>query len=295
MKACLSLISRLCLIAIALCFCQPAAAQFAAGLRLDKTNYLALEQVTATVTVSNRSGADVVMSGSSQGNWLAFEVTDGTGRTLTPIAMPQEKTFLFKAGTTIEEKVVLSERYALGELGTYGVTATVYHPPTRQFYASNRTRLNVLDAKPFWETQIGVPAGYRNAGRIHRYSLSIFRDVDRTSIYVRVTDERSGEKLVAYPLGPVSSAIDPQANVDNENKLHVMFLAVPRTYCHAVILPDGKLAKREYHKELDNSRPVLIANQDGTFAVQGGELYDPSAPPPPKPKVRGASERPPGL
>lgn len=270
-------------------------AQFATNLALTKTNFLSLEPMQATVTITNRSGADVVMTGSNQSNWLTFEVTDSIGRTVAPVGLLAQKPFIFKAGTTIAEKVIISDHYGIDQLGTYGIIANVYHPPSKQFYASNRVRFSIMDAKPFWEAPVGVPAGYPDAGRIRRYALTIFRDVDRSNLYFRLFDDRSNQKLATYEIGPISSSIDPEAALDRDNVLHAFFLALPKVYCYAIIGPDGKLKKREYYREVDANRPAMLAGGDGVVTIRGGVLFDPSAPPPARSKGRSVSERPPGL
>lgn len=270
-------------------------AQFATNLALPKTNYLSLEPMQATVTITNRSGSDVVMSGANDANWLTFEITDSVGRTLAPVGVKAEKPFIFKAGTTIAEKVTVTDRYGIEELGAYGIIATVYHPASKQYYQSNRVRFNVMDTKPYWEAPIGVPAGYPGAGRIHRYALVIFRDVDKANLYFRLYDDRSNQKLATYELGPMTVSQEPVAFVDRENKLHAFFLAQPKLYCYVIVAPDGKLKKREYYKELDGNRPVMSTTGEGIVAVAGGEFFDPAAPPPKRGSGRSVSERPPGL
>jgi hypothetical protein len=272
-----------------------ARAQFATNIALPKTNFLSLEPMQATVTITNRSGADVVMTGSNQSNWLTFEVTDSIGRTVAPSGLMAQKPFIFKAGTTIAEKVMISDHYGIDQLGTYGIIANVYHPPSKQFYASNRVRFSIMDAKPFWEAPVGVPAGYPDAGRIRRYALTIFRDVDRSNLYFRLFDDRSNQKLATYEIGPISSSVEPEAVLDRENMLHAFFLALPKVYCYVIIGPDGKLKKREYYREVETNRPAMLAGGDGVVVVRGGVLFDPSAPPPARAKGRSVSERPPGL
>lgn len=270
-------------------------AQFATNITLSKTNFLSLEPMQATVTITNRSGADVVMTGSNQSNWLTFEVTDSIGRTIAPAGLVAQKPFIFKAGTSIAEKVIISDHYGIDQLGTYGIIANVYHPPSKQFYASNRVRFSIMDAKPFWEAPVGVPPGYADAGRIRRYALTIFRDVDRSNLYFRLFDDRSNQKLATYELGPIASSVEPEAILDRENMLHAFFLALPKVYCYAIIGPDGKLKKREYYREVDSNRPAMLAGGDGVVVVRGGQLFDPSAPPPVRAKGRSVSDRPPGL
>lgn len=279
-----------------LMFIAPAArAQFVLSLALDKVNYVALEPMMATVTVTNRSGSDIVMGGGAGRSWLSFDITNSVGQSLTPVKAEGEKPFVFKAGSVIARKIMLSDVFGTSELGTYAVQASAYHPPTQQYYASNRVRFTVTDAKPFWEQSVGVPEGYGMTGRVVRYSLLIFRDTERTHLYFRLIDDKTNSKLLTYRLGPLSMVLDPQVIIDRENKLHVLFLAGPKVFGHAIVRPDGKLEKLDTYNELPNNRPQLVASGAGEFRVLGGEYVDPHAPPPEKPKGRSVSDRPPGL
>ncbi len=275
-----------------------ARAQFATSLTLDKKNYLVQEPVQATVTVTNRSGADVVVAGKNGGHWLSFDITDSTGRSLTPVQLVAEDPFIFKSGATMARKSVITEKYALSEQGNYTVTCNIYHAPSQQFYSSSRQHFSVMDARPFFDQAVGVPAGYESVGRVHRYQLIIFRDIDRTTLYFRLVDEASKANLGTFVLGPITTGLDPQVNIDSGNKLHILFLAAPKIFAHAIIKPDGKLDKRSYFRETDGNRPVMTAAAAGEIVVQGGLVYDPSAPTAaatPKGKGRSVSERPPGL
>ncbi len=271
-----------------------AGAQFASNLALDKSLYLALEPLTVTVTVMNRSGGDVVMGSNQGGNWLGFSLTDSTGRQLTPVQTAGEEPFIFKAGSTIQRQVRISKSFSVSEPGSYTINATIFEPRSQQHYASNRITFSVTDAKPYWEEPVGVPAGYPSAGRVHRYGLIVFRDLDKTSLYLRLSDDATRTAMFSAYLGPITTGIEPQQRIDKENKLHVFFLARPRVFGYVVVKPDGALAKREYYKDLENNRPQMLADAAGAIAVQGGQLFDPNAPPP-KAKGRSVSEKPPGL
>lgn len=284
------------LLALAAIVLSPAAAsaQFASNIKLDKSLYLALEPLTATVTVMNRSGGDVVMGGRGGSNWLGFSISDSAGRQLTPVKTADEQPFIFKAGSTISREVRISKSFPIAEPGTYTISATIYDPGGQQHFASNRITFTVTDAKPYWEEPVGVPAGYPAAGRIHRYGLIIFRDLDKTSLYLRLSDEATRSAMFSAHLSPITSGIEPQQRIDSGNKLHVFFLAKPKVFGYVVVKPDGTLAKREYYRDIENNRPQMIADGAGAIAIQGGQLFDPNAPPP-KAKGRSVSERPPGL
>lgn len=272
-------------------------AQFLTNITLNKSTYLTYESVEATVTISNRSGADVVMGGPSGQAWLAFEVTDPSGNRVPSMRIRSDETLVFKAGSTIKRTVLVSDAHTFSEYGAYAVTASIYHPPSQQYFASNRARATFTDAKPFWEQTYGVPLGLPGAGQIRRYTLSQLRDTERTYLYVRVVDDKTNLKLATFSLGTCILVADPQVTVDSRNMLHVLFMAAPHIYAHVTIDTQGQLVKRLYHREHQTNRPQLFVQADQTIGVQGGEPYDPAAEAAAlaAPKGRSIGAKPPGL
>jgi hypothetical protein len=270
-------------------------AQYETRVALNKKTYLTYESVEATVTVTNRSGADVVMGGPNGSAWLSFDITDPGQKPLPPMRFNSEENIVFKTGATISRTVNLGEQFTFTDYGAYGIIANVYHPPSQQFYRSNRAIAEFTDATPFWKPSFGVPPGLPGAGQIRRYELAIVRDVERTSLYFRLVEDKSNIKLATYSLGTCIMVIEPQVTLDKDNKMHVLFMAAPHIYAHVSIDTQGKLAKREYFKEIDTNRPRLAVDNTQNIAVQGGEPYDPAAPVVTRPAGRSIKQRPPGL
>ncbi len=287
---------RLILLVLLMCLSLgEASAQYLIQLKLDKTTFLSQEPIQATVSIANHSGADVVMGGRSNSNWLQFHLEDSNGRQFTPISVEVEEPFIFKAGASMRRQVLITDTHAVSEIGNYGVTAVVYHAPSQNYYQSNRTRFGVTEVSAYWQQDFGVPQGFPEAGRVRRYSLHLLRDDNGTKLYFRLTDERSQQRMATYSLGPISLALDPTFSLDSKNQLQVFFLAAPQTFAHCVLDPEGNLVTRQYYREVEKSRPAL-ATRNGEFFVNGGTPYNPNAPPPEAADgARRASERPPGL
>ncbi|TLD72007.1 hypothetical protein FEM03_04590 [Phragmitibacter flavus] len=289
----------LCLCLAACLFASPSQiqAQFQTNVTLNKETYLIYEGIEATVTITNRSGADVVMGGPRGGPWLGFNITDPRGHQGPTISMDGADPIIFKSGTTISRKVAISKGYSFSEYGNYFIAATVYHAPSQQYYSSNRARANFTGAKAFWEQSFGVPLGLPSAGQVRRYTLTSMRDIDRTYLYVRLLDDRSGANISTFSLGSAIMVTDPQVTVDRENKMHVLFMTVPRIYSHVVIDSQGKIFRRNYHRETDAERPQLAVQTDGNIVVSGGYPYDPAIEAEQEKVNRGRSigEKPPGL
>jgi hypothetical protein len=283
----------LCLVLCA--WTSVARAQFATNVTLNKSTYLTNEAVEATVTISNRSGSDVVMGGPNGQAWLAFEVTDPSGNRVPPLRLRTDETMVFKSGLDIKRTVLLSDYHTFSEYGTYGVTAAVYHPPTQQYYSSNRAHAKFTEAKPFWEQSYGVPLGQAGAGQIRRYTLSVLHDFQRTYLYVRVIDDKSALKIATFSLGTCIMVMEPQVTVDSTNMLHVLFMAAPHVYAHITVDTQGKPVGRAYFREIKSNRPQLVVQSDKSIGVQGGETFDPSAPETVEAKGRSIGDKPPGL
>jgi hypothetical protein len=274
-----------------------AQAQFQVSLTLPRSDFLALEALPATVTVTNRSGAEVVLGGPGRSSWLSFEMTDRTGIPLSPIDVSAEDLAQIPPGGTIQRKIIVSDAYAPTEIGNYGLTARVAHVPSGQYYTSARVRFNITDNKPMWEQAYGVPPGFRGEGSARRYSIIQFDDGKGKSLYCRVIDDKSKLRLQTFRLGPLIMAHDPQITIDQENHLQVLFLAQPHIYSHCIVAPDGSLKKRSYYREENGDRPHLTVNGQGQASIKGGRFFDPGAAPP-MPAAgsgRNVSDKPPGL
>lgn len=286
----------LLLLALCLCAAATARAQYVTNLTLQKDHFLTGEPVVATVTIINRSGADVIVGGHGSRDWLQFEIIESTGRQLAPISIGSEEAITMKAGGTTRHTVELSGGYSTADLGTFSIKANVLHPITGQFYESNKERMTITDAKPnLFDQPYGVPDGFQNAGRARRYQVILYRELNDLQLYCRITDDRSGAYVATFALGSVLMVAEPQIMIDVKNKLNVFFLVQPYIYCHVVINPDGKVYKRSYYRSAEDNRPTLIMNPAGPQVI-GGIYFDPGAKPSTeKKKVRKASERPPGL
>ncbi len=270
-------------------------AQFAVEVKLNKPTFLTYEGVEATITIANRSGTDIVMGSPTGDSWLSFSIKDPHSNPLPALRVRTDDNMIFKAGETITRVISISEIYSFSEYGNYTIAASVYHPPSQQYYTSNHVRATFTDARPFQEIPYGVPAGLPNAGQIRLYSLAVLRDEDHTFLYVRLIEERTKLKLATFSLGTIILVSDPQLSLDKDNRLHILFMVVPHIYSHVCVDTQGKVIKRTYYKEVETNRPKLIAEAGNTISVDGGVPYDPTAPTETRPKGRSIGDKPPGL
>ena len=272
--------------------CSQAHAQYVTNLTLVKNQFLMGEPVVAIVSITNRSGADVIVGGHGARDWLQFEITESSGRRLAPVSIGSETPITLKAGGTTKHTVEISGGYSTSDLGTFSMIANVLHPLSGQYYTSNKARMTTTDSKPnLFDQPFGVPEGYANAGRARRFQVILFRELDDLQLYCRLTDDRSGAYIATFLLGPAMMAMQPQISIDTTNKLHVFFLAMPHVFCHVIVTPDGKIQKRSYYRDPEGNAPSLVMTNGGAKVV-GGEFFDPAAPPPKRKSMHKASERP---
>lgn len=273
-------------------------AQFDVSLKLPRANFMALEAIAATVTVTNRTGATAVLGGPGRADWLSFEMTTTEGTALAQMNVDGSEILQVPPGGTVQQKIVVTKAYAPSEMGNYAIKARVFHPQSGDYFESNRARFSIIEIKPMWERSFGVPEGMKDAGKTRRYALYTFRDYDTTSLYFRLIDDKTGERLNTYRLGPLSMIHDPQITLDMQNQLQIVFMAQPHVFAHAVVGPDGQVIKLSYYNDEKSGRPVMQQSSKGEITIAGGTYFDPSKPDEMAGKRVGGkkiTERPPGL
>jgi len=72
-----------------------------------------------------------------------------------------------------------------------------------------------------------------------------------------------------YSLGHVISFDEPHAEIDRENRLHVLHCSAPRAWSYAIIGLNGQLLSHSTLLET-KSRPHFKRTADGEVAVIGG-------------------------
>jgi hypothetical protein len=117
---------------------------------------------------------------------------------------------------------------------------------------------------------------------------------DHTSLYVRVEDKENSLVYATYSLGRVISFDEPHAEVDRDNRLHVLQCSAPRLWSYSVVDLDGRLLKHADYAQTRSS-PRLRRAADGTVGVAGGTLDTPLAPAAPGKAVPKLSNRPANL
>ena len=273
-------------------------AQLQVGLKVSKVQHIVQEPINVTLTIVNRSGADFIIGGPKGGKWIRFEFSDINDRLLAANDTDDTKPEIFPAGATVTRDIIVAPRILL-EQGHYGLKALVYHPASGKFFESERARIQVMEGQMYGKPlTFGVPPGFPDAGRTRKYVLLQHQDFNRSYLYARVVDERSGAMIRTFQLGTLTLFREPQYTLDRFNNLHVMFLTAPTIYRYCVIRPDSSIETQSMYKEVETNRPKLYLTASNDVILQGGVVYDPAAEraaAAAAKKGRSIGERPPGL
>ena len=268
---------RLPLLFLGLVFVAATArAQIQVELKFKRIQHIAYEPVIATVQITNLAGRDIELHDDNGQRWFGFEVTAEEGRFLGASSQEPEPPLKIPAGQSVTRKVNLTPRFPIGELGPYHVRANIFFADLNKFFYSQAKVFQVTDARPIWQRTVGVPEGMPGAGQTRTYSLLSNRFPDSTKLYVRVEDKSTGAVFSTYSLGRVIAVDDPQAELDQANRLHVLHCSAPRTWSYSEINFNGELLSHATFMET-KSRPRLRRSAEGAVAVNGGLLDAPVA------------------
>jgi hypothetical protein len=263
-------------------------AQIGVQLKFNRLQYIAYEPLIATVSITNRAGRDIDLRDGAGERWFGFEITGEGGQSVGAGAMPESAPLHIEAGKTVTQKINLAAQFPLQEFGAYHVRAHVYFADLSRYFYSPTKVVEITDARPIWKQSVGVPANSGAAGEARTYSLLANRFSDHTSLYVRVEDETRNVVYATYSLGRVIAFDEPHAEIDRENRLHVLHCSAPRTWSYATVGLDGQLVSHSTILE-SKSRPHFKRTADGEVAIAGG-MSEAAAAQKPVPKL---STRPP--
>jgi hypothetical protein len=253
-----------------------AEAQIQVELKLPRLQFIAYEPVIATLHITNLAGRDVDLHDADGQAWFGFEVTGSEGQPISPLKATSEQLPLkIEAGKRVTQKINLTPLFQVQDFGTYHVRAHIYFSDLSKFFYSQAKVFEVTDARPIWQKTVGVPDG-SGPGNARTYSLLTNRFPDHTSLYVRVEDRDTGVVYATYSLGRVLSFGEPQAEVDQVNRLHVLHCATPRNWAYSQVGLNGELLAHSSFMET-KTRPRLAHAADGGVNVRGGMLEAPPA------------------
>jgi len=254
-------------------------AQVTVEVVLDQEQFLQEESLPVKVRITNRAGQPVVLGKTD--DWLNFHIESREGsivRRRGPVKV--EGAFHLDSSKVAMREIDLVPFFELPQ-GRFRISATVKIPDWNQEILSEPQTFEIVRGTKLWQETIGVP---RPDGppEARRYTLLQANYLNQLYLYVRITDLAELQIYKVLPVGRLLSFSRPEAQVDRESDLHLLFQTGPRDFTYAVVDPSGQLRLRQRH-EYTSTRPTLKLASEGKIGVGGGvrriTRYD--VPPPP--------------
>ena len=270
-----------------------ALAQLAIQIRIPQTTLLVYESIPVTVSIQNFSGHQIQLADSDDSRWLKFTVTDRSGSAI-PVTgtLAASEPVTIEPGKAVTQIIDLLPMFAIRSRGLYRIQASVHCPAGSA--ASTIVDLTLMQGREIWRQTVGLP-GSKNEYR--NYSLVTRREGNLELLFVSVREDSAQAAYSLVSLGELLPTGEPQARLDQQGHLHVLFQNGPRSFGYAHIDPSAKVLALAAYSNFD-TWPELT-EKDGVISVVGGEQtypksehimtddeLNPPVPPPVKPKPK---------
>jgi len=262
------------ILALALLAGLSASAQVTVEVILDQQQFLPSESLPVAVRIINRSGQPLHLG--TDTNWLRFSVSAVDNFIVPRISNPPvEGEFEVGSGQMATKRVDLAPCFKLERQGSYRVVATLFIKDWDKEIASQPQTFDVIDGAKMWSQTFGVPAsgGTMNGEpEIRKYTLEQANYLkEQLRMYVQVSDAAETHVFKVRAIGPMVSFSQPEARLDPLSRLHVLYQSGPRVFTYTVVSPDGDIVHQDKY-DYSNTRPRLVANDQGDVTVYGGVL-----------------------
>lgn len=248
-----------------------AVAQLSVSVELDQEQYLAREPIIAAVRIVNLSGVPLKL-GVTQ-DWLKFDVEAMNGTYVERLADPPVvHEFEVPNAARGTRRVDLAPYFKVTGHGRYKVTAQVNIAELSLEATSEPGYFNIIGGAVIWEQPFGwrpVIDGEPREVTFRRYALVHAMDGKQIMLYGRVSDRSGLEAYRVTKLGRFLTFSKPEAMIDRESHLHVLWQTGAKVFTYIKLDPQAQLLARQTH-QYTSSRPALHSMADGEIKVLGG-------------------------
>jgi hypothetical protein len=247
-----------------------ATGQVTVELSLEQGHFLPGEEVPLKVRITNRSGQTLDLGDTA--DWLRFFVERKDGRVVVKHSeVPVEGKFSLDSSTAGIKRVNLAPHFDLDQIGRYTVSAVLRARQWEREWTSPPKTFDVVSGRKLWEMDFGVPSPTTGSTtpEMRKYALLQANHLKQLKLYFRLTDVTESVVFTVFPIGPIVSFSEPEAQVDREARLHTLYQTGARAFQYTVFDPDGKIVVRQFH-DYGATRPRLRPAEEGGVAVTGG-------------------------
>lgn len=242
-------------------------AQVDAELILEPDQFLRDEPIPVKLRITNRSGQTLKLGESN--DWVTFNVEiTGRGPVERVGQPPMATAFELESAHHATREINLQPWFEVSQPGRYSVSATVRIRQWDREVIARAKPLEIVRGAKLWEQEIGVPT---TAGdpEVRRFVLQQANYRKQLKLYLRVCNLTDTFAFKVLALGPVVSFGRPEAQVDAQSNLHVLFQTGARSFLYCEITPGGELKTRQNY-EFGAARPSLRLAESGKIVVAGG-------------------------
>ncbi len=263
-------------------------AQVTVEVVMEQEQFLRDEPLPVKVRITNRSGRTLRLGQDNE--WLAFAIESPDGVVVSKLAEPQVSgVFTLESAQVATRLVDLMPCFDLSQPGRYTVSATVRIKEWNDEVTGKPRPFEIVRGTRIWEQGFGLP-GSASVPEARKYTLQQANYRKQLKLYLRLTDLNEQRVFRVFPLGPLVSFSQPEAQVDKASYLHALFQTGARSFLFYVINPEGEVIVRQTH-DYAATRPTLRGSDEGRIFVAGGarRVTAGDVPPPPPGSVVGAT------
>ena len=263
-------------------------AQVTVELLLEQDQFLRDESMPIKVRVVNRSGQTLALG--REAEWLVFHVANRDESLVDKLAdVPLGQEFSLESATAANKTMDLMPFFDLSQPGAYTVSAQIRVKEWNQEFVSPPKSFEIVRGASLWDQEVGVPAA-GGVPEVRKFTLQQATYRKQFQLYARVTDVEERKVFKVLRLGQLVSFSHPEAQVDKESRLHVLFQTGARAFIYCVVSVDGAIVAKQTH-DYTQTRPTLKSADDGRIIVAGGVRRAlPSDLPPPAPTGTSTNE-----
>src|SRR5438045_2357119 len=242
-------------------------AQLSVELILDQQQFLKDESMPIKVKITNRSGQTLHFG--KEADWLTFSVDSRDGSLVPKLReVPVPGEFDLESATVATRQVDVMPCFDFSQPGRYNVAATVKVHDWDKEISSKPAVVEVKRGSKIWGQEFGVPT-QQGAPEVRKYILQQATFLKDQTLYVRVTDADENRTFRVFPAGRLLSFSHPEAQVDRDSKLHLLFQNGPHSFLYNVVKPDGDLLVRQTYDFVCGQSVRLKQQEDGFIFVSG--------------------------
>jgi hypothetical protein len=248
--------------------------QLSVQLRAEKDIYLLYESIPVVVGIRNGSGRTVEIERSGGQPWLSFFVADGAGSLVKSVGQLQAgDSVLIPPGQTVSRTIDILPLYDLRMRGSYRVQAVINANGMEAISAP--IKLTIMNGRELWSQTVGLPASGNGADEYRTYSLVARSAPQQDLLHICVKDEAHQLVYGLLPLGGFLTLTKPEARIDKQGHLHVLYQNGPRSFGYVHVDPYARIVERTAYSDF-LSKPRLVTDDDGITSVRGGEQVHPN-------------------